>query len=717
MYRKDIKNKKVLIFHLNKFAVVLAFALFIAIATFVGCNSDGEDTQDTVQGLFGTVRVSIADADGITVSSATVQNVDFGGSARFELQIEDGVIIDSVSNGTLEGNQITVSDVYFPVTVRVKTRRLAKCGFMAYSNNAMLGTVQKSIKNGEYWEDTQVTVTANPKKDAMFIGFSVGNTIKNGGELLSTDLTYTHTLKSDVKIYANFDRIPNEDPTGEIDVPKDNWVILYHPNGGVQSSNGSEDYLYSTFSSKYYYCPNTYPSTGLFEREGYVLLGYNTEADGSGTFYAPGWNVIMPESRAISLYCVWEKVSEEFSYSTLSDGTLALTKYNGNADRVVIPEEINGKKVTVIKANSFAGKSIKELVISRTVTKIEDNAFDQCKNLETLYFSDSILSIKDEAFSNCTSLKTIHMMATRFPAYASTRNGTFSIKFEKLITDTKNKMVLVSGSNTSFGVNSETLEKELLDAGYDYAVINYGTIAEECVTFILEVISHFVGEGDVVVHLPEPKTKTQWGASSFSDNYTWTVFECAYDAFSYVDMRHYTDFFDSFATFNQNREKKGSFVSYESYTNDTVNRYGDYAANRASTTSSLKNKFAEYNKNGEGPVSYENVMLFVMENGDKLERVYKLIGNSGATMLNSFAATAKAYLTKESAEAGGAVQKKLESIVDSFSTTRISDISTYVFEDKWFYNSEYHLTSEGAIMRSKLLAKDLVEHFKGSKNQ
>ena len=86
-------------------------------------------------------------------------------------------------------------------------------------------------------------------------------------------------------------------------------------------------------------------------------------------------------------------------------------------------------------------------------------------------------------------------------------------------------------------------------------------------------------------------------------------------------------------------------------------------------------------------------------------------------MLNSFAATARAYLTKSSAEAGGASQKRLEAIVDSFSTTRISSISTYVFEEKWFYNSEYHLTSEGAIMRSKLLAQDLVKYFNSVKNQ
>jgi hypothetical protein len=41
----------------------------------------------------------------------------------------------------------------------------------------------------------------------------------------------------------------------------------------------------------------------------------------------------------------------------------------------------------------------------------------------------------------------------------------------------------------------------------------------------------------------------------------------------------------------------------------------------------------------------------------------------------------------------------------------ISDPSTYVMEKNWFYNSVYHLSTEGSVYRSKLLAADILAQF------
>ncbi len=48
-----------------------------------------------------------------------------------------------------------------------------------------------------------------------------------------------------------------------------------------------------------------------------------------------------------------ESTAADFNYTVLSDGTLKITKYKGKADNVVIPETIDGKKVTVIGTRAF----------------------------------------------------------------------------------------------------------------------------------------------------------------------------------------------------------------------------------------------------------------------------------------------------------------------------------------------------------------------------
>lgn len=43
----------------------------------------------------------------------------------------------------------------------------------------------------------------------------------------------------------------------------------------------------------------------------------------------------------------------DFNYSTLTDGTLAITGYKGNKTRISIPSSINGKTVTRMEGRAF----------------------------------------------------------------------------------------------------------------------------------------------------------------------------------------------------------------------------------------------------------------------------------------------------------------------------------------------------------------------------
>ncbi|MDO5519707.1 MAG: hypothetical protein Q4G58_04345, partial [bacterium] len=43
-----------------------------------------------------------------------------------------------------------------------------------------------------------------------------------------------------------------------------------------------------------------------------------------------------------------DKIYGDYSYQVLSDGNISISKYNGNASEVHVPEMIDGKKVTEI---------------------------------------------------------------------------------------------------------------------------------------------------------------------------------------------------------------------------------------------------------------------------------------------------------------------------------------------------------------------------------
>lgn len=102
------------------------------------------------------------------------------------------------------------------------------------------------------------------------------------------------------------------------------------------------------------------------------------------------------------------ETSGDFEYSVLEDGTASITKYNGNAGDVNIPEYIDGYKVTNLGYLAFDhNNNIINVSIPGTVTTIERNAFLGCKSIKSLFIPGSVQTVKYSAFGECTSLKNV----------------------------------------------------------------------------------------------------------------------------------------------------------------------------------------------------------------------------------------------------------------------------------------------------------------------
>lgn len=95
-----------------------------------------------------------------------------------------------------------------------------------------------------------------------------------------------------------------------------------------------------------------------------------------------------------------------FAYRELADGTLEITAYNTreiNPEILVIPDEINGKKVTGIGESAFdyyynLYAKARKIVIPEGVTYIGKRAFAQLYNVEEIIIPESVCSIGEDAF-------------------------------------------------------------------------------------------------------------------------------------------------------------------------------------------------------------------------------------------------------------------------------------------------------------------------------
>lgn len=89
---------------------------------------------------------------------------------------------------------------------------------------------------------------------------------------------------------------------------------------------------------------------------------------------------------------------------------------DGIGDAVVTDIEIasiyEGVPVTSFGWQAFKGEAITSVVISDSVTLINDNTFNSCKNLKSVYIGSNVNTIGSSAFANCGSLTSVTIPAS-----------------------------------------------------------------------------------------------------------------------------------------------------------------------------------------------------------------------------------------------------------------------------------------------------------------
>ncbi len=653
---------------------ILAVILILAALVVAGCVAGGELLAEELY-----LTVVLTDGEGYTITSPNPQKILAGGSAKFNIEVDPAYIIDEVGAGALlQDGAIVLENVNYPVTVEVSSRLREEYTYQTIYD-VRYGKLTSSEESRRVLEGTEVTLTATPNAGAMFLGYSIGGYLKNGGEIVGYSTEYTFTVDKNIRLYANY-------------AEEGSRIVIYDSNGGAVV-NSSMEQIYVEIANSRYICPNALYDGGNFSREGYVLYGYNTEPDGSGRYYGLGWNIVMDEN-VVNLYAQWMKETDPSSFRyKISGGKVQITGYTGNDETVVIPESIDGNPVTSIAPGAFTKCNFSTMYFSKNLFQIADNAIVSCTNFKTLYFSDSIFVITDKFYQSCPNFSTLYMNAVNPPRYMTSRNGNYQVKFERLITAPGKKLIITAGSNCAYGVISEQLMEGL---GGEYSVVNYGCNQSTPAAFYIEVASKFINEGDILLHVPEI-INYQWGYNEINTTH-WQIFEGAYDAFSYIDIRSYIKVFSSFSAFNSARQLR-AVNTYEQYSSETVNIYGDYIKEKKGQTytpSSMK-----YNLDVARINNSYNVYL---------NRALDMVSAAGGRCYISFAAIN--YEAVNATSRTKAQQDKyMNAAAEYIHATVISTPGDYIMENKYFFNSDYHLNTEGAVIRTNMLIRDIKAQF------
>ena len=256
---------------------------------------------------------------------------------------------------------------------------------------------------------------------------------------------FNKKITSDVSIYAKWSVAT--------------YTIDYNLNSG--SWNGSSPSTTYTLNDCGYALP-------VPTREGYIFEGWKNL---SGNFISnyPDVNHL----RNLSLYASWVEGTEGLVFSTYYTNYASVTRYNGNADNVVIPKTYRGIPVKIIEDYAFRYQTrLKSITLPDSVTSIGNSAFygcsglttvnwnatectsagssylEGCSNLATVNIGDNVKFIPSYAFYGCSGLTRI-IVDKRNTKYHSAGNCLIETATKTLILGCKTSVIPTDGSVTS----------------------------------------------------------------------------------------------------------------------------------------------------------------------------------------------------------------------------------------------------------------------------
>ena len=438
-------------------------------------------------------------------------------------------------------------------------------------------------------------------------------------------------------------------------------------------------------------------ASALFSRKGYTLTGWNTRPDGTGT--AAGLGSRIEPAEDLVLYAQWSPWTEDafFRWETWADGAV-ITDYQGSAETITVPGELDGLPVRRIARGAFRDVICETVILPDTLYELEDGAFRGC-SLSSLYLTDNIRVIGDPVFAGCENLTTLHLNAAEAPVYSGTYYDVFQDKLDRLLRlRDKKKIVLFAGSSVRFGYDCAAL-----DAAFpDYEIVNMGVFAYTNALPQLELILSCMQEGDILLHSPEfDASDMQFCTTNDIESRFFNMVESNYDTLAQLDLRQYGAVFtplEAYLTTKDPMSKKSYALSAADFDEDgrpvsapSYNEYGDYIVYRPNAASALP-------VYGD-PVRYTVAAFPPDSHIASLNRVYESFLHKGIHVFFAYSPrNARALSADSTPEARADLDRYLR---QTLCVPVITELEDSLWSGIYLFGTDNHLSTEGAAIHTE----------------
>lgn len=258
-------------------------------------------------------------------------------------------------------------------------------------------------------------------------------------------------------------------------------------------------------------------------------------------------------------------------------------------------------------------------------------------------------------------------------------------------------MILYGGCSMTFGIRSDLVEDAF---NGEYVVIDLGIHGETNATFQMECIAEYLKPGDVFVHAPETMNPFQFTLDVSANYILYSMIESNYDLLALADAQKIEGLLSAFASFNQTRAFMEA-LTYEDRS-DSFNEHGDMCE-------PIPDNAEDTNFNADGSMWFYPSEYVTESNLQTLNGLYKQIAEKGAKILFSYGPINDNAITQPE-KAYSSWTKYDSAIAISLNrnyVTIISKAGDYIYEGKYFYDTDYHLTDNGKVLRAEQLIKDI----------
>ena len=273
--------------------------------------------------------------------------------------------------------------------------------------------------------------------------------------------------------------------------------------------------------------------------------------------------------------------------------------------------------------------------------------------------------------------------------------GALDEKFERLSGIEEEKIVIVGGSSVAFGYDSTIIEKYT-----EMPVVNFGLYAALGTKLMLDLSKKEIGAGDIVIIAPELDRQTL--SLYFNSSATLRALDGSPHLYKYIPSEHIFSLLG--ASWDFLKDKVSYMINgkpaYEGvYSAASFNEYGD---------------ISYYRQENEMPLYYDpNTPIALFSD---------ILDGEFVDYLNDYIAYCREegaevyfeYCPMNSLAISDTVTDEQLILFENYLKENInctfigSGIKNYIYEPGYFYNTNFHLNTAGAVMHTVNVTKDLL---------